>query len=238
LEPHRAYRLKQIHSALVHPTPVEPDASGDALWTGRAGESVWVGSADCTPILLADPVSGTVAAIHAGWRGTAQSILPATIEHLRRAGADPRDLLCAMGPAISGRAYQVSESVAFEVTGTVQRAELALLPDVEPGKVRLDVREVNRQQALQSGLRAERIAVCPACTFGSPDWLHSYRREGGGKIQFSGIGPGLAIEHRPGDDHGLHRPASGFAQGGSTARQRRAGGTDIVDQQDRSAGSD
>ncbi|AGY57870.1 peptidoglycan editing factor PgeF [Gloeobacter kilaueensis] len=194
-----AFYLKQTHSAQIQPVPVEPGCTGDALWSDRPGDSIWVSTADCTPILLADPRTGAVAAIHAGWRGTAQSIVGATVAALCKQGSDPANLLCAMGPAISGSAYQVAHGVASEVTATITEASLALLPDAEPGRVRLDVREVNRQQAIARGLLPERIAICPACTYGSPDWLYSYRREGGGKIQYSGIG--LPIEQGPGDDN-------------------------------------
>jgi polyphenol oxidase len=179
-----AYHLKQVHSALVYPTPVDFAVEGDALWSSH--DSVWVCSADCVPILFADPKTGAVAAIHAGWRGTAKSILVKTVEALQAQGSDPKDLLCAIGPCISGQAYQVSTEVAEEVIATITSPEKALLPDSESDKVRLDVREVNRQQAVLCGV--EQISVSPICTFAEATWLFSYRREGGGKVQYSGIG--------------------------------------------------
>ncbi|MBC7883786.1 MAG: peptidoglycan editing factor PgeF [Anaerolineae bacterium] len=184
LQTGHAYHLKQVHSALVYSAPVDFAVEGDALWSTH--DSVWVCSADCVPILFADPKTGAVAAIHAGWRGTAKSILVKTVEALQAQGSDPKDLLCAIGPCISGPAYQVSQSVADEVTATISSPEQALLPDDALDKVRLDVREVNRQQALLSGV--EQISVSPICTFSEPNRLYSYRREGGGKVQYSGIG--------------------------------------------------
>lgn len=183
-----AYQLRQIHSALVHSTPLEPFIEGDSLWTESTGSSVWVRTADCVPILLADPARGAVAAIHAGWRGTAKQILPRTIEAFQRAGSRSEDLLCALGPAISGAVYQVAQCVAAEVTGMVEAPDRAILRDPDPGRVRLDVREVNRQQAIGAGIRPDQVVVCPVCTYGEPERLFSYRREGGGKVQYSGIG--------------------------------------------------
>lgn len=186
--PGSAYSLKQVHSDTVHPAPVEPGSQGDALWTDQSGASVWVCSADCTPVLLADPQKKLVAAVHAGWRGTAQEILPKTIQALVRAGADPAALRCVLGPAIGGPVYQVSVSVAEAVTGTIPDAAAALHTDPEPGKIRLDVREVNRQQARSAGIPEQQISICPVCTFETPQWLYSYRREGAGRVQYSGIG--------------------------------------------------
>ena len=67
-----------------------PDADG--LVSDRGGQSLWVCGADCTPVLLADPISGHVAACHAGWRGVASGILPAAIRRLATRGAKPEHL--------------------------------------------------------------------------------------------------------------------------------------------------
>ena len=77
-----------------------PDADG--LVSDRGGQSLWVCGADCTPVLLADPTSGHVAACHAGWRGVASGILPAAIHRLATRGAKPEHLIVALGPAVSG----------------------------------------------------------------------------------------------------------------------------------------
>jgi len=186
----RAFHLKQVHSDRVFVAPVEPQIEGDALWTTAPGTSTWVTTADCVPVLLADCARKAVAAVHAGWRGTAQQILVRTVEALAAAGSRPADLVCVLGPAISGPVYQVSCEVARQVCATVAEPERALLPDPDPERVRLDVREVNRQQALAAGIPAAQVVVSPVCTFAEPAWLNSYRREGAGRVQFSGIGLG------------------------------------------------
>ena len=107
--------LKQIHGNLVwKPHEINEDSltEGDGLLTDGNRQSVWVASADCTPALIGDTRTGIVAAVHAGWRGTAQRILPVTLSRFQEAGSRLEDLRVALGPAISGRVYQVTQEVA------------------------------------------------------------------------------------------------------------------------------
>jgi copper oxidase (laccase) domain-containing protein len=106
-----------------------------------------------------------------------------------------------MGPAIAGEVYQVSVEVAAEIGSTVvpdgqpERVISALhnlpnsplLRDPEPGKVRLDVRQVNALQLEQLGFSVEQVAIAPYCTFQTPEHFFSYRREKEKKVQWSGI---------------------------------------------------
>ena len=118
------HRTRQIHSARVLPASqasAEPWPEADGLVSDGGGQSLWACGADCTPVLLADPVRGAVAACHAGWRGVAGRILIAAVEALERGGSRRRDLRAALGPAISGERYQVQR----EVSGQVARALLA-----------------------------------------------------------------------------------------------------------------
>ena len=209
-----AYRVKQVHGNLVL-TPqeiaeiIEPAdytntlAEADAVISDRPGQSVWVASADCTPVLIGDLVTGRVCAIHAGWRGTAKKIVPQAIVRFFNSGSQIKNLRVAIGPAISGKMYQVDESVALEVCQTIagdplwepetaisklkQLANPPILKDEAPGKVRLDVPRVNQIQLEQLGLDSEQIAIAPYCTFKDSDRFFSYRRTGEKKVQWSGI---------------------------------------------------
>jgi polyphenol oxidase len=205
-----AYRLRQVHGNVVL-TPAEAKAQrtetempyADGLITTGSEQAVWVCSADCTPVLIGDAVTGQVAAIHAGWRGTAQKIVPMAIARLQAQGSELKDLRIAMGPAISGEMYQVSEHVAVEVglsIAAIDPADLVgalntlsqfpnapVLDDPEPGRVRLDVRRVNAIQLEQLGIGAEQIAISPHCTFQDPVNFFSYRRLKEKKAQWSGI---------------------------------------------------
>lgn len=205
------HRVKQVHgNTVLSPSEIAaseplPEAypPADAVMTEMACQSAWVCSADCNPVLIADQVTGQVATVHAGWRGTAQQIVPATVARLLDRGSRLEDLRVAMGPAIAGEVYQVSNQVAAEVGSTIangyqaagdalvdhlkQQIDSPVLPDAEPGRARLDVRRVNSLQLEQLGLAPEQIAIAPHCTYREPELFFSYRRSKEKKVQWSGI---------------------------------------------------
>ena len=209
-------RVKQVHGntvltgremiSKVHPNPAElaedesPYPHADGLHSDELNQALWVCSADCTPVLIGDRGTGHVAALHAGWRGTAARIVPAAIEKLIGQGSRIEDLNIAMGPAIAGSVYQVTEDVAQQMadslTESVPDASLTalsaldsppFLADQEEGRVKLDVRRVNALQIEALGIPSNRIAIAPHCTFQDPEQFFSYRRDGLKKVQWSGI---------------------------------------------------
>jgi polyphenol oxidase len=217
------FRVKQVHGNRVLSTTEAqahsqqdvssevtfPDADG--LFTQQPQQAVWVCSADCTPMLIADERTGHVAAVHAGWRGTAARIGPVAVTHLQAQGSRLADLRVAMGPAIAGEVYQVTTEVAVTVGKSLVGPEaltasnldnpmewaileqLMNLPkppiwaDAQAGRVRLDVRQVNALQLVQLGLDPEQIAIAPHCTYQDPERFFSYRRDGLKQVQWSGI---------------------------------------------------
>lgn len=210
-----AYRVKQVHGNLVL-TPQEittalqeqdstnalPD--GDGVISDQPQQSVWVASADCTPILIGDLLTGQVCSIHAGWRGTALKIVPQAIARFLEFGSHKSNLRIAIGPAIAGKVYQVDDYVALEVAKTIiadlvhktdqeilktlkQSPNPPILDDELPGKVRLDVPRINQLQLEQLGINPEHIAIAPYCTYQQSDLFFSYRRTGEKKVQWSGI---------------------------------------------------
>lgn len=207
------YRIKQVHGntvltptdihAIAAPLPPGDLPAADGLVTEAVEQAVWVCSADCTPLLIADVATGQVAAIHAGWRGTAQKIVPQAIARMQEQGTQLSNLRIAMGPAIAGEVYQVSTTVAVEVGSTIATlppdnvidaiATLQDLPhspvlaDPEPGRARLDVRRVNALQLEQLGLSPEQIAIAPHCTYQDTQNFFSYRRTKQKNVQWSGI---------------------------------------------------
>lgn len=204
----RTYRGHQVHGNVVFAPSEVPDFSpdhlprADGVISEQAQQALWVCSADCTPALIGDVKTGQVAAVHAGWRGTAQKIVPQAIARLQAQGSRLADLRLAMGPAIAGEVYQVSTHVAAEVAATVlvinpdidfaaqpelQLPHSPILPDAEPGRARLDVRRVNALQLEQLGLSAEQVAIAPHCTYQDAENFFSYRRERLKKVQWSGI---------------------------------------------------
>lgn len=228
LEPDaQPFRVKQVHGNTVltpseianprhaDPTPESEDRPlppADGVVTEQTAQAAWVCTADCVPALIADVATGQVAAVHAGWRGTAAKIVPRAIARLQDQGSALANLRVALGPAIAGDVYQVSTAVAAEVGATVvetptptdlhNRSEVDIaaildqlrqLPqspiteDPQPGRVRLDVRQVNLLQLKQLGLDPEQIAIAPYCTYQHPDHFFSYRRHRLKKVQWSGI---------------------------------------------------
>lgn len=139
IAPHaQAYRVKQVHGNRVltvteiehqhpsNPSPIREDATpsqslpeADGVIAEHPAQAAWVATADCVPALIADRQSGRVASVHAGWRGTAQKIVPVTIRRLLEQGSRLSDLRVALGPAIAGEVYQVSTTVAAQVGTTV-----------------------------------------------------------------------------------------------------------------------
>ncbi len=204
------YRLKQVHGNIVV-TPQEIDSklslsgddlvSADGLVSEQPLQAVWVASADCTPVLIGDVKTGQVAALHAGWRGTAKKIVPQAIARLQAQGSKLDDLRIAMGPAIAGEVYQVSLEVAAEIGSSIisqgdekyivealkDFPNSPLLEDPNPGKIRLDVRRVNVLQIESLGISEEQIAIAPYCTYQTPEHFFSYRRQQEKKVQWSGI---------------------------------------------------
>ena len=203
-------RVKQVHGnrvltprAMAQTTPESSYHEADALISDAPHQALWVCSADCNPVLIGDCATGHTAAIHAGWRGTALKIVPHAVAKMQAQGSQIQDLRVAIGPAIAGSVYQVATSVAAEVgrtiapvshdsdaglVATLQGLENSpIQPDGEPGKARLDVRQVNLWQLTQLGLSREQVAVAPHCTFQEPDRFFSYRRTGEKQVQWSGI---------------------------------------------------
>jgi polyphenol oxidase len=178
----RAYRAKQVHGdRVLHNTeidsdPVLPEADGVyALKAMGTPQSVWVCTADCVPVLIADRRLGSVAAVHAGWRGTASKILAVAIAKFLEQGSRLDELCVALGPAISGDAYQVSHEVADRVMLTIATPQ-GVSSDPQPDRCRLDLRAVQQQQLIEMGIESERIAIAPYCTLTDSQHFFSYRR--------------------------------------------------------------
>jgi hypothetical protein len=160
--------IHQIHSALVIKNQGRPARhdSGDALIENTPGLAIGVKTADCVPILLADPVRHAIAAVHAGWRGTAAYILHSAIRAMgNEFGTRPEALHAAIGPSIGACCFEVGPEVARE------------FGVVSPGRVHLDLRAINAMQLEAAGVLPANIAVASECTKCQAADYHSYRRD-------------------------------------------------------------
>lgn len=162
--------VHQVHSARVivnRGQPTRQDEDADALVDNTPGLALGVKTADCVPVLLADPIKRSIAAIHAGWRGTAQQIVPAAIRSMAAEfGTRAADLRAAIGPSISRCCYEVGPEVAreFGIDGEE--------------RVHLDLREINSRQLQAAGVPLGNISVSDACTMCDATKIyHSFRRD-------------------------------------------------------------
>jgi YfiH family protein len=185
--------LHQIHSARVlEARECGPGVEGDALITRDHGVFIGVKTADCVPLLIADPVQRAVAAVHAGWRGTLSAIAVTAITRMGEAfGSRPEDLVVAMGPSIGECCFEVGPEVAVEFGGIFpERGDLHQ-------KTTLDLREANLRQLLSAGVPGSRIDAGPPCTCCGGAEFYSWRRDGvPGQRMFTAIGSISASETR------------------------------------------
>jgi YfiH family protein len=170
----RIWTTDQIHGDRVHHLAGEPCSevqAGDAFIANEGSAVCFVRTADCVPILIADPVRRAVAAVHAGWRGTAVNIVGRTVRELTRAfGTRPQDCIAAIGPRICGSCYEVGDEV---------REAMSLL-HLDVGTIgsgsAVDLGIVNRALLTRSGISGTNIELMPHCTR-CDDSFASYRRE-------------------------------------------------------------
>ena len=179
--------VRQVHGRQVlRASALEEGSQADALWAHReeAPRVVAVLTADCVPILLTDRAGTVVCAIHSGWRGTVARIAEHAVDVLRRAGAEPGDLLAAIGPCIERDAFEVGEEVAEQFDD----AHVVRPPG---GKPHVDLVAACRTQLLESGLHPDAIERVGACTHAHAERYFSYRRDGAGigqMLSFVGFG--------------------------------------------------
>lgn len=153
------------------------DQKFDALISDLEGVLVGVKTADCVPVLVGDPKTGAFAAIHAGWRGTAQSIVSKAIDRMKAAfGTDAADLVCAIGPAACGRNYEIGQDVidAFKENFPSSEKYFAATRD---GHALVDLHMANKDQLLEKGVPESSIFVSTLCTMERTDLFFSYRVE-------------------------------------------------------------
>jgi polyphenol oxidase len=168
--------LNQVHGTQVAvvdavPRPGEPDRPGtDAAVTALPGVALAVLTADCVPVLLADPQAGVVGVAHAGRVGAAAGVLSATLAAMEGLGARAGDCEALLGPAVCGACYEVPA----EMRDAVEAALPGSATRTRRGTPGLDLRAGLRAQLAALGVA--KVGVDPRCTVEDPD-LYSYRRD-------------------------------------------------------------
>jgi hypothetical protein len=171
--------VRQIHSDICVTAGGRTGVLGeaDALLENTPGHLVAVKTADCIPILLVDEERRTVAAVHAGWRGTVSRIVQKAVGRMRAEfGTLPEAVHAAIGPGIGKCCYEVGSEVAAQFG--------------EIGVCHIDLTEANRRQLIEAGVGESRIYAAGLCTRCGVEDFHSFRRDkerAGRMLSFVGV---------------------------------------------------
>ncbi len=167
--------LKQVHSTtvVVLNEPPAPGIEADAMVTNQPGLLLGILTADCAPILLADPDAGVVGAAHAGWKGACGGIAYATVMAMVGLGADPRNIRAVVGPTISGPNYEVGPETAAQIVAADPSAARHI--SIPAGKARehFDIPGLLSAQLLGASL--ESVSDLGQCTYAQPERYFSHR---------------------------------------------------------------
>jgi len=147
--PHQAIQVHKCNLLWCSGQGETHQLQADILLTDQIDTAVCVRVADCLPILLADPESGLIAAVHAGWRGTAASVVKKAIGVMLEHGAKPKNLLASLGPCIGPCCFEIGSETAAALARSATHAAHFMVhtPDTHA-----DLAEINRLQLLESGL--------------------------------------------------------------------------------------
>ncbi|MGH9948429.1 MAG: peptidoglycan editing factor PgeF [Pyrinomonadaceae bacterium] len=185
----------QVHGDDVKTVANDEDISNseekfDALVSDLPNTLVGVKTADCVPILIGDPATRSYAAIHSGWKGTAKSIVVRALEILKRNyGADPKNMIAAIGSAASGKNYEIGQDVIDAFLNESGENE-KYFTETRPGHALVDLNAANRDKLIAAGIPASSIFISPFCTMQRSDLFFSYRVE---KKKFGKTGRLLAV---------------------------------------------
>jgi polyphenol oxidase len=168
----------QIHSpqVVVAETPWRPEQRprADAIVTRMRALAIGVTTADCGPVLLADPKAGVIGAAHAGWRGALTGVLEATLAAMERLGADRHEIRVALGPMISQPNYEVGSDLTARFAAEDPASNRFFTAAPRDGHALFDLAGYITARLLRAGVR--HIEDVGLCTYADPARFFSYRR--------------------------------------------------------------
>ncbi len=173
---------KQVHSADLRIVRKQCETfyhspASDGVMSRLPGIFAGVLTADCTPVLIGDPMTGAFAAVHAGWRGTVVKIVEIALTKLKSEfDVSPADCIAAIGPAAGSCCYEVGEDVISQFHATFGYAD-KLFVNHHEDKANLDVPLANQHQLINAGLSPNNIYKSDLCTMCRNDLFFSYRKE-------------------------------------------------------------
>ena len=166
----------QIHSAqcIITDTPWDDDRpKADGVVTTTKGLAIGVVTADCGPVLFADPQARVIAAAHAGWQGALNGVLQNTINTMTDAGASRRNITAILGPTISQDNYEVGPEFPNPFLAQTTDNAKYFIPSATPHHFMFDLQSYIVKQLNQAGVNGHALSVC---TYGEEDNYFSYRR--------------------------------------------------------------
>jgi polyphenol oxidase len=168
----------QIHSPDVvvadAPWSAQERPRADAIVTGRPGLAIGVSTADCGPVLFADPQARIVGAAHAGWRGALAGVTAATIAAMERLGAARERIVAAIGPMIRQPNYEVGPDLMDRFIATDPANRRFFVASARDGHFMFDLAGYVAARLAAAGVGA--IEDLGACTYADPAQFYSYRR--------------------------------------------------------------
>jgi polyphenol oxidase len=178
VKPQALLTAYQTHSADVvivdNPWSADARPHADAIVTRTPGLAIGVTTADCGPILLADPVAGVIGAAHAGWRGALAGIVDATVTAMKSLGAQPERICAALGPMIRQQNYEVGPDLITRFAAEDAANERFFAPAARNGHALFDLGGYIGSRLLRAGIRqVEDLALC---TYGDAAQFFSFRR--------------------------------------------------------------
>ena len=179
----RLISLSQIHSAIVHVLP-QPDGGaasrpqGDAMVTAAPGLALGILTADCAPVLLADPKAKVIGAAHAGWKGAlgqeAGGVLEATLDAMEKLGAVRNRIRAVIGPCISQDNYEVGWEFRDRFLGGGLAQRRFFIPSSKEGHYRFDLAGYVAHRLTAAGI--ESVETLDVCTYPPENGFFSFRR--------------------------------------------------------------
>lgn len=173
----RLVSLYQVHSADVvivdAPFPLAERPKADAMVTRVPGLALGIATADCGPILFADPDSGVVGAAHAGWKGALGGVIEATVAAMEGLGAQRTRIIAVLGPTISQPAYEVGADFVARFRAEAPGSETFFAPGTQ-GRPQFDLPAFILARLNETGIGAS--TQLGLCTYADPDRFYSYRR--------------------------------------------------------------
>jgi len=188
--PDRLLTCYQFHSADVavadRPWSADARPRADAIATRMPGIAIGVSTADCGPVLFADPSAGVIAAAHAGWRGALAGVTDSAIAAMERLGAVRSRIIAALGPMIRQPHYETGPDLATRFAAADRASERFFRPSAREGHFMFDLAAYIAARLAAAGIAT--IEDLGACTYADPERFFSYRR----------------MTHRSEPDYGRH----------------------------------